>query len=222
MESLVGQRVFFKRKALSVLKGYWCQRWDNAPLRQALSLRYTPKYHVVEELLGGYYVRLRYSDLLWYRGIFSVGRHNAQGKFTQRPVNEPVRGMGPRELIFPEALQGRLADVPLLGDLKRYLLCLDTAPCVPAAAGEAVALFRPEDNLKPLWMKVDTLALAVPRPLLDRQGTPRSRGTTPVFSMSGSINNGGNAFGRKLTVPISELSWRTLGFVPTSAHGEPA
>ncbi len=93
-KTISGSRVFFKRKGHSTLRDYWCARWDNLELRRILSLPYEPKFHVTAEHLDGYYVELRGIPFVWYRGLFSIGRHLASGRYYRDPVHLPIRGLG--------------------------------------------------------------------------------------------------------------------------------
>ncbi len=119
MESIVGQRVFFKRNALHGLQSYWCNRWDELSLREILSRSYTPRYHVESEYLNGFYIKLRHIDFLWFRGIFSVGRHLKSGVYYRDPIHLSLKGLGPRQLVFPLVLVEHTDHLFLLGDWTR-------------------------------------------------------------------------------------------------------
>src|SRR5262245_47450 len=116
----VGARVFFKRKGLQRLRNYWGQRWDSPTIRQAVTKQYTPRYFIEALYLDGLFLKLRGTSLLWFRGLFSLGRHLPSGKYIQAPVTDSLHGLGPRQLVFPELLLRRLEALALIGGAGRY------------------------------------------------------------------------------------------------------
>src|SRR5262249_35782839 len=116
----IGARVFFKRRGLQLLRNYWGQRWDSPTIRQAVTRNYTPKYFVEALHLDGIFLKLKGTSLLWFRGLFSVGRHLRSGRYIQAPVTDSLKGLGPRQLVFPELLLHQLDALALIGGAGRY------------------------------------------------------------------------------------------------------
>jgi hypothetical protein len=116
----VGTRIFFKRKGLQLLRNYWGQRWDSPTIRQAVTRKYTPKYFVEALHLDGIFLQLKGTSLLWFRGLFSVGRHLPSRRYIQAPITDSLKGLGPRQLVFPEVLLQRLDALALVGGAGRY------------------------------------------------------------------------------------------------------
>ncbi len=200
MKDLTGRRVFFKRKALLTLTGYWCKRWDNLELRGLLSRPYEPRFHVDQQFLEGYYVSLKRISFLWYRGLFSVGRHLQSGRYYRDPIHLSVKNLGPRELVFPRSLVGSLATLALLGDWTRYQL---------AASGWDQAIKKPSRSGKGPGIKLNVSAvrIAVPPPLLTRWGTQKESSST--VCLEGHVVDGPLA-DLELLVPIREVYWQDL------------
>ena len=123
------------------------------------------------------------------------------GRYIQAPVNEPLTGLGPRELVFPARLQQHLDDLPLLGDAHRYQRCVVGAPPLAPA---------PHAQRVPLSVRVEALRPEVPRGLVDFDGAVRVRTARPVLSLVGRVR-GGVLDGLEICVSVSELSWMRLG-----------
>ena len=116
----IGARIFFKRRGLQLLRNYWGQRWDSPTIRQAVTKNYTPKYFVEALHLDGIFLKLKGTSLLWFRGLFSLGRHLPSGKYIQAPITDSLNGLGPRQLVFPELLLHQLEALVLIGGAGRY------------------------------------------------------------------------------------------------------
>jgi hypothetical protein len=120
----IGARIFFKRKGLQLLRAYWGHRWDSPTIRQAVTRNYTPKYFVEALHLDGIFLKLKGTSLLWFRGLFSIGRHLPTGRYIQAPITDSLKGLGPRQLVFPEVLLQGLGALALVG----VLAATDMAP----------------------------------------------------------------------------------------------
>jgi hypothetical protein len=102
------------------LRNYWGQRWDSPTIRQALTKSYTPKYFVEALHLDSLFLKIKGTSLLWFRGLFSVGRHLRSGRYIQAPITDSLKGLGPRQLVFPELLLQQLDALALIGGAGRY------------------------------------------------------------------------------------------------------
>lgn len=201
-------RVFFRRKALKLLRNYWLNRYDDLQLRELLSKTYSPKYHAVEEVLDKNYLRLDRIDYLWYKGAFSAGVHLPSGRFYKEPYHYSNLGMGPRELVFPLRLLDQLQNLTLVGDWTRYQLCF-------------LGGYSLEDMVLPTLHAKDKACIAVDHigfdyayPTLSRWYYPGRMGwKIPVPSMqmclSGRLTSGDRR-GIKLRVPMREIYWQSL------------
>src|SRR5262249_18601754 len=68
----------------------------------------------------GIFLKLTSTSLLWFRGLFAVGRHLTSGRYIQAPITDSLKGLGPRQLVFPELLLHRLDALALIGGAARY------------------------------------------------------------------------------------------------------
>jgi len=115
------------------LRNYWGQRWDSPTIRQAVTKGYTPKYFVEALHLDSLFVRIKGTSLLWFRGLFSVGRHLRSGRYIQAPITDSLEGLGPRQLVFPELLLQQLDALALIGGPGRYRYGADGADRLASA-----------------------------------------------------------------------------------------
>lgn len=200
---LVGARVFLKRKALMLLRSYWCRRWDHLPLRELLSRPRMHRLHVEAEALDGQYLRLRWLDMVWFRGLFTVGRHLPSGLWYRDPIHAPLSGLGPRALVFPGAA-ARLEEVTLLGDWSRYQRCAEgwitperpIVRALPPGEGPRVEL------------RVERVTFELPAPLISRWGERTFH--QPTVVLHGRTRDRVLAE-HPLAVPVSEVYWRAFG-----------
>jgi hypothetical protein len=198
LRPIVGARVFFKRRGWRRLRSYWCHRWDNPSLRQVLSRHDEPKYWVAREALSGYFVVLERLEFLWFRGLFSIGRHVDSGRYVRDPVHLPLRGLGPRELVFPISLTEQLDRVTLIGGWRRYQRSAGLDPEVEAD--------RSRWEAGRLSMAVSRLDFGVPPPLLTWWGPAEMVKTLCLVGTALDTR----LAGRELVVPLRELYWREL------------
>ncbi len=199
-----GARVFFKRKALKLLRSYWCHRWDNLELRDQLSLTYEPKYHVEWEHMGGFYLRLRRLDFLWYRGLFTVGRHLSSGRYYRDPVHLPLTGLGPREMVFPLSLLDHLSQLTLLGNWVRYQRSAEGF-LQPGEQPRPAPKRGPEGEQ--LVLRVGEVARSLPPPVVARWESRDSQQET-VCLKGIALNT--VLQGLAVLVPINEVSWKSI------------
>ena len=204
MKPISGTRAFFKRKALRHLRSYWCHRWDNFELRRQLSLNYEPKYHIESEHMDGFYVKLVRLDFLWYRGLFSIGRHLASGRYYRDPVHLPLSGIGPREMVFPITLLNHLDRLTLLGNWVRYQM---SAHGFLEPDQQPVWSRSLESEGEKLTVKVGEVLLATPPAVVTRWGY-KSRPRQTVC-LEGEVLNS-SLQGLKVVVPIDEVYWNML------------
>lgn len=198
-------RVFFKRKATRLLQSYWCARWDNLPLRQLLSLNYNPKYYLESEHLDGLYIKLKNLDFLWYKGLFTLGKHLPSGRYYRDPVHLPVRGLGPRECVFPATILTQLGQLTLLGDWTRYQY---SAENWLKHDEQPIKISRRRTPEERLCICVDKLSVGLPPPIIGWWKLLRS--TSPTVCLEGRILNS-PLFGQYLKIPIDEIYWNLLG-----------
>lgn len=195
----IGARIFFKRKGLQLLRDYWGRRWDSPTIRQAVTKTYTPKYFVEAFHLDGIFLKLRGTSLLWFRGLFSVGRHLPSGRYVQAPVTDSLKGLGPRQLVFPELLLTKLDALALIGGAARYRY--DAAGTDRLVSSVAA----PQERLV---IGAVRFIIGRPPPLQIRWG---NRAIARTFAHSticvqGTANNTPLA-GQPITAPISEVFW---------------
>jgi hypothetical protein len=201
-------RVFFRKKALKLLRDYWLNRYDDLQLREVLSKNYSPKYHAAEEVLDKNYLRLDRIDYLWYKGAFSAGIHLPSGRFYKEPYHYSNLGMGPRELVFPLRLLDQIQNLTLVGDWTRYQLCFLDNHLLDD-------LVRPNDRAtERARIQVDKIGFDYAYPTLSRWYFPgRVDWKTPRPSLQmclfGRLNEGRMA-GIKLKVPMREIFWQAL------------
>lgn len=189
-----GDRVFFKRRARQALRSYWGHRYDALDIRREVLRHDRPRYYVEEVLLDGLYARLSRLPFLWYAGVFSVGRHRPpkgprqRARWVQDPVHLPVRGLGPRALVFPPDILDQLHAIPLLGTHYRYTGVL-------AGGQERVT------------MRVHRLSIGVADPVYTGFG-PRTAGEA-TLRLEGVMASGPEP-GRGMVVPVGEVFWQRL------------
>jgi len=197
---LIGERVYFKRQGLQQLRGYWAHRGDSPTIREAVTRRFTPRYWVDGLALDGLFLRLRRIDLLWYRGLFSVGRHLRSGRYIQAPIPHRLRGLGPRQLVFPMQLLERLDGLELIGGWRRYALSagLDAA---------AEPTWRADERDR-VTLSVHAFSMARPPGLVQGFGRWRSVSARlfETVCVTGIALNTPLA-GLRLVVPIGEVFW---------------
>jgi hypothetical protein len=200
----LGTRVFFKRKGLQRLRDYWGRRWDSPTIRQAVTKNYTPKYFVESLHLDGLFLKLKGTSLLWFRGLFSVGRHLLCGRYIQAPVTDSLKGIGPRQMVFPELLLTRLDAMALVGGPGRYRYAVDGADRLASSE------WTPHRNQLAERMVLGAVRFFIgcPPPLHVGWGSwaharPFAHSTICV---QGTATNTLLA-GQEITVPISEVFW---------------
>ena len=197
-------RVFFKRKALKLLRSYWCQRWDNAELRSQLSLTYEPKYYIESEHMNGFYVKLRRLDFLWYRGLFSIGRHLPSGRYYRDPVHLPLSGLGPREMVFPGSLLDHLDRLTLLGNWVRYQM---SARGFLEPDQQPVWSRSLESEGEKLAVRVFDVLITTPPAVVTRWG--HKAGLRQTICLKGEALNT-PAQGLTVVVALDEVFWNLL------------
>jgi len=189
-----GDRVYLKRRARQRLRSYWGRRWDALDIRREVLRHDRPRYWIESIHLNGMYARLRRLPFLWYAGLFTVGRHltprdpSGRSRWYQNPVHLPIRGLGPRVMVFPAVVLDRVARLPLLGTPERY-----------------TGIERPGEP--PASMRVRCVSFGVTHTIYARHG-PRT-GRTETLRLEGELADGADA-GFPLVVPISEVSWKAL------------
>ncbi|MEM7335451.1 MAG: hypothetical protein AAF490_25455 [Chloroflexota bacterium] len=202
MKCIIDQRVFFKRQALARLQEYWCNRWDELILRETLSKNYTPRYFVESEHLDGLYIKLRGIDFLWFRGLFSVGKHLKSGVYYRDPVHLSLKGLGPRQIVFPFVLVEHLEQLALLGDWTRYQLC------AKGWINEERSLVRvPKRGNQRLVLNVTQVKLGQHQPILSRWG--RKTCKIETVCLIGNVVDG-RLKSYEVEVPISEVYWNNF------------
>lgn len=202
-----GDRLFFKRRALAVLRSYWCRRWDALALRRELSRSDRPRYFADQIAFDGLYVRLRRLPWLWYAGVFSRGRHlpatdDARHRWYQDPIHLPLWGLGPRALVFPPGIFAHLDALPLVGSPYRYALGLDEPH--RAQAIHQRTLRQPGARV---CLQVERFSVGRAPPLLTWQGPRHTH--RPTLRVEGTIARG-PLRELPLIVPIGEVYWRGL------------
>ncbi|MEM6927984.1 MAG: hypothetical protein AAF602_13720 [Myxococcota bacterium] len=195
-----GERVFLKRRARHQLRSYWGHRWDALDIRREILRHDRPRYFVDTVHLDGLYVQLRRLPFLWYAGVLTIGRHLAprtpdqRPRWVQEPVHLPLRGLGPRVLVFPPTILDQLGDLPLLGNAYRY-------------TGQGSWRTR-----RRVRMQVDRLVIGTPDPLFARFGT--RLGVHQTLCLQGTTDHAAEE-SHVLNVPISEVYWKSLIESPT-------
>jgi hypothetical protein len=200
----IGARIFFKRRGLQLLRNYWAHRWDSPTIRQAVTKNYTPKYFVEALHLDGIFLKLTGTSLLWFRGLFSVGRHLPSGKYIQAPVTDSLKGLGPRQLVFPELLLHQLDALALIGGAGRYRYGADGTDRVASAA---LALDRRQLEERLVIGSV-RFFMGCPPPLHVGWGqwAHARRFAHSTICVEGTAQNT-VLVGLRITVPLSEVFW---------------
>jgi len=180
------------------LRDYWCNRWDELALRELLSRNYIPRYFVETEYLDGFYIKLKYIDFLWFRGLFSVGRHLKSGVYYQDPIHLSFKGLGPRQLVFPLVLVNHLDKLALLGDWTRYQYSAN------GWLNDSTTVVKPKGKGINVTMRVEQVAMGYPPPVLSRWGKRTNKVET--VCLKGKILAGKLA-SYTVDVPISEVYW---------------